>query len=37
MALGDRPEHVTHEGVLEVANRAGKRLAQVVKGVVARL
>src|SRR3990170_3493575 len=30
-------EHVTHEQVLEVANRAGKRLATVVKGVVARL
>ena len=30
-------EHVTHEQVLEVANRAGKRLASVVKGVVARL
>ncbi len=37
MALGDRPEHVTHEAVLEVATRAGKRLAEVVKGVVARL
>ena len=30
-------EHVSHEEVLEVANRAGKRLANVVKGVVARL
>jgi purine-nucleoside phosphorylase len=30
-------EHVTHEQVLAVANRAGKRLADVVKGVVARL
>lgn len=37
MALGDRPEHVTHEAVLEVANRAGERLAEVIKGVVARL
>ncbi len=37
MALADRPEHVTHEAVLEVANRAGKRLGEVVKGVVARL
>ncbi|MGH2500027.1 MAG: purine-nucleoside phosphorylase [Candidatus Limnocylindria bacterium] len=37
MALGDRPEHVTAEGVLEVANRAGARLGDVVKGVVARL
>ena len=37
MALGDRPEHVTHEAVLEVANRAGRRLGQVVKGVVAKL
>lgn len=37
MALGDRPEHVTHEAVLEVANRAGKRLGEVVKGVVAKL
>lgn len=30
-------EHVTAEQVLEVANRAGKRLGEVVKGVVARL
>lgn len=30
-------EHVSHEEVLAVANRAGKRLAEVVKGVVARL
>ncbi|HEY7624696.1 MAG TPA: purine-nucleoside phosphorylase [Candidatus Limnocylindria bacterium] len=30
-------EHVTHEAVLEVANRAGKRLANVVKGVIAKL
>jgi purine-nucleoside phosphorylase len=30
-------EHVSHEEVLAVANRAGKRLAKVVKGVVARL
>ncbi len=37
MALGDRPEHVTHEAVLEVANRAGMRLGEVVKGVVAKL
>jgi purine-nucleoside phosphorylase len=37
MALGDRPEHVSEEEVLAVANRAGRRLADVVKGVVARL
>ncbi|OLC56925.1 MAG: purine-nucleoside phosphorylase [Chloroflexi bacterium 13_1_40CM_4_68_4] len=37
MALGDRPEHVTHEEVLAVANRAGRRVGDVVKGVVARL
>ena len=30
-------EHVSHEEVLAVADRAGKRLADVVKGVVARL
>ena len=30
-------EHVTHEQVLEVANRAGKRLGELVKGVVAKL
>jgi len=30
-------QHVTHEEVLAVANRAGARLATVVKGVVARL
>jgi len=30
-------EHVTHEQVLEVANRAGARLAALVTGVVARL
>lgn len=30
-------QHVSHQEVLEVANRAGKRLASVVKGVVARL
>ena len=30
-------EHVTHEQVLAVAAQAGKRLAEVVKGVVARL
>jgi purine-nucleoside phosphorylase len=30
-------EHVTHEGVLEVANRAGNRLAEVIKGVIARI
>ncbi|HYY54630.1 MAG TPA: purine-nucleoside phosphorylase [Candidatus Dormibacteraeota bacterium] len=37
MALGDRPEHVSAEQVLAVANRAGRRLGEVVKGVVARL
>jgi purine-nucleoside phosphorylase len=30
-------EHVSHEDVLAVADRAGKRLAELVKGVVARL
>jgi purine-nucleoside phosphorylase len=30
-------EHVTHEAVLEVANRAGNRLAEVIKGVIARI
>ena len=30
-------EHVTHEQVLDVANRTGKRLGELVKGVVARL
>jgi len=30
-------DHVTHEEVLAVADRAGKRLANVVKGVVAKL
>lgn len=30
-------QHVSHEEVLAVADRAGKRLAEVVKGVVARL
>ena len=30
-------QHVTHEEVLAVADRAGKRLANVVKGVVRRL
>jgi purine-nucleoside phosphorylase len=30
-------QHVTHEEVLEVAGRAGKRLASLVKGVIARL
>ena len=30
-------DHVTHEEVLAVADRAGKRLGNVVKGVVARL
>jgi len=30
-------EHVTHEAVLEVANRTGKRLAEVIKGVIARI
>jgi purine-nucleoside phosphorylase len=37
MALGDRPEHVSAEQVLAVANRAGRRLAELVKGVVARI
>ena len=37
MALGDRPEHVTHEDVLAVANRVGRRLGGVVKGVLSRL
>lgn len=37
MALGDRPEHVTHEAVLAVANEAGRRLGSVIKAVVARL
>jgi purine-nucleoside phosphorylase len=30
-------EHVTHEAVLEVANRAGSRLAEVIKGVIAKI
>ncbi len=30
-------EHVTAEGVLEVANRSGKRLGELVKGVLALL
>jgi purine-nucleoside phosphorylase len=30
-------EHVSHEDVLAVADRAGKRLAGVIKGIVARL
>jgi purine-nucleoside phosphorylase len=30
-------EHVTHEAVLEVANRAGKRLAEVIKSVIAKI
>jgi purine nucleoside phosphorylase len=30
-------QHVTHEEVLEVANRAGKRLGDVIKGIVAKL
>ena len=30
-------EHVTHEAVLEVANRAGHRLADVIKGVIAKI
>ena len=30
-------EHVSHEEVLAIADRAGKRLGNVVKGVVARL
>jgi purine-nucleoside phosphorylase len=29
--------HVSHEEVLAIADRAGKRLANVVKGVVAKL
>jgi len=29
-------EHVTHEAVLEVAHRAGDRLADVIKGVIAK-
>lgn len=37
MALGDRPEHVSHEEVLAVANRAGRRVGDVVTGVIARL
>ncbi len=37
MALGDRPLHVTAESVLEVANRAGRRLGELVKGVVAKM
>jgi len=28
---------VTHEAVLEVANRAGDRLAGVIKGVIAKI
>jgi purine-nucleoside phosphorylase len=30
-------QHVTHEEVLAVADRAGRRLATVVKGVLARI
>jgi len=30
-------EHVTHEAVLEVANRSGKRLGELIKGVLALL
>jgi len=30
-------QHVTHEEVLEVANRAGTRLGELVKGVIAKL
>ena len=30
-------QHVTHEEVLAVANKAGARLGNVIKGVVARL
>jgi len=30
-------EHVTAEAVLEVANRAGKRLGEVIKGVIAKV
>jgi purine-nucleoside phosphorylase len=30
-------EHVTAESVLEVANRSGKRLGELVKGVIAKL
>jgi purine-nucleoside phosphorylase len=30
-------EHVTHDSVLEVANRAGDRLADVIKGVIAKI
>jgi purine-nucleoside phosphorylase len=30
-------QHVTHEEVLEVANRAGTRLGDVIKGVVAKI
>ena len=39
MATGipGQTEHVTAEAVLEVANRAGRRLGEVIKGVVARL
>ncbi len=37
MALGDHPEHVTAEAVIEVANRAARRLGELVKGVVAAM
>jgi purine-nucleoside phosphorylase len=30
-------EHVTHEAVLEAANRAGQRLAEVIKGVIEKI
>jgi purine nucleoside phosphorylase len=30
-------QHVSHEEVLEVANRAGGRLGEVIKGVIARM
>jgi purine nucleoside phosphorylase len=30
-------EHVTHEAVLAVANRAGERLAAVIKGVITKI
>ena len=30
-------DHVSHEEVLKVADRAGKRLADLIKGVVAKL
>lgn len=30
-------QHVTHEEVLEVAHRAGRRLGEVIKGVIAKI